>query len=140
VYDKVGNQTERPDLTIAYTPFGLNPYSYVMNSPLKYVDPTGIEPDPELVKIYGPGVEDTIEVIGARIPDRDPSVVLPLKLTDGAPLILATASPAHKTRKGQPPGRPSPPPRFSPPPVSPSARRLARSVSARQPPSSERRP
>jgi RHS repeat-associated protein len=51
-----------------------NPYSYVLNSPLKYVDPTGFEPDPELVKIYGPGVEDTIEVIGARIPDRDPSV------------------------------------------------------------------
>jgi RHS repeat-associated protein len=51
-----------------------NPYSYVMNSPLKYVDPTGFEPDPELVKMYGPGVEDTILVIGARIPDRDPSV------------------------------------------------------------------
>jgi RHS repeat-associated protein len=51
-----------------------NPYSYVMNSPLKFVDPTGFEPDPELVKMYGPGVEDTILVIGARIPDRDPSV------------------------------------------------------------------
>ena len=51
-----------------------NPYSYVMNSPLKFIDPTGFDPDPELVKIYGPGVADTVEVVGQRIPDRDPSV------------------------------------------------------------------
>ncbi|MBI4330312.1 MAG: RHS repeat-associated core domain-containing protein, partial [Chloroflexi bacterium] len=52
-------------------PQGLNRYSYVLNNPLRYVDPTGFEPDdgPVVIPFYGPpgpgtGGITTLHVVG----------------------------------------------------------------------------
>ncbi len=45
-YDPVIGRFLEPDnVTVNMKPQGLNPYSYVLNNPLRYVDPTGHEPE-----------------------------------------------------------------------------------------------
>ena len=64
-----------PDL---YDPQALNPYSYALNNPLKYTDPTGLE------EIYYVSTTETILITAQRSPGNIPLTdPLPLSYTSG---------------------------------------------------------